>query len=235
LFYTIDVVERFHAAQQLGGSVDPLRFVAFQALGRAIIYANPPSELSERLPLPERHPGEPRRSVVLVDEIDKAPIDVPNDLLMELENMRFYMPELNRTISAPKEMRPIVIITSNSERVLPDAFLRRCVYYDMSFPDHTTLAQIVCSRLKSMPQTSPLVADSLDVLEKVRKRVSGKKPGTAELLDFLLSLRGKRFQPSDSLHSRNDWLVEARSTLLKSTDDQSRILKEISGGLWEIG
>src|SRR3954465_9291968 len=87
LFYLIDVVERFHAAQKPGGIVDPLQFIRFQALGRAILYAAAPNELTTRLPKEHKHPGEPIRSVVLIDEIDKAPRDVPNDLLMEIEGM----------------------------------------------------------------------------------------------------------------------------------------------------
>ena len=136
LFYTIDTIERFHAAQfeRDPAKLDPTRFVRFHALGRAILYAAPPDDLALRLEPDKRHPGTPRRSVVLIDEIDKAPRDVPNDLLMEIEQMRFFMPELNRIVTAPRDMRPILVITSNSEKALPDAFLRRCVYYHMSFP-----------------------------------------------------------------------------------------------------
>jgi len=224
LFYTIDVVERFHAAHQEKGNVDPLRFITFQALGRAILYANVPGELSNRLPEPHNHPGEPRRSVVLIDEIDKAPHDVPNDLLMEIEGMRFFIPELNRTVSAPVGMRPIVVITSNSEKVLPDAFLRRCVYYHMAFPDAGRLKEIVASRVVDLPRSANLLDDAVFVLGHVRQRVTGKKPGTAELLDFVLALRGKGYGPYDTLRNHDRWFGEARVTLLKTTDDRLRAL-----------
>jgi MoxR-like ATPase len=101
LFYTIDQVARFQQAQSTAGEVDPLRFMDFQAMGRAILYARPRDELAKRrLQGWQAHPGEPRRSVVLIDEIDKAPRDFPNDLLMEVERTRFFSPELNLTVQA---------------------------------------------------------------------------------------------------------------------------------------
>ena len=136
LFYTIDQVARFQQAQSTEDEekVNPLLFMEFQAMGRAILYAAPPDELARRLPPWQAHPGAPRRSVVLIDEIDKAPRDFPNDLLMEIERARFFSPELNHTVQAQPRFRPIVVITSNSEKTLAEAFLRRCVYYNIDFP-----------------------------------------------------------------------------------------------------
>jgi MoxR-like ATPase len=228
LFYSIDVVARFHAAHQSGGTVDPLKFITFQALGRAILYANPPNALSDRLPLDYGHPGIALRSVVLIDEIDKAPRDVPNDLLMEIERLQFFIPELNLTVAAPHERRPIVIITSNSEKALPEAFLRRCVYYHLTFPDRGRLKEIVASRMIRLPRTASLLDDAITVFNHVRLHARGKRPGTAELLAFLLALRAKGYEPNDSLRSRGDWSVEARVTLMKSMEDQGSVIEGFS-------
>jgi MoxR-like ATPase len=148
LFYRFDTVGRFHAAQTSKDEADahPARFISFEALGLAILRALP-VEVAQGLRLPEQaldHPGEPRRSVVLIDEIDKAPRDVPNDILVEIETMGFQIPELcgaqrSRVevglSRAEQHLRPIVIFTSNSEKALPDPFLRRCVYYHLEFPE----------------------------------------------------------------------------------------------------
>src|SRR5580698_9872739 len=123
LFYSYDTIARFHAAQDAKGDIDPIRFARFAGLGLAILYANEPTAVA-RFIRPSDHPGQ-RRSVVLIDEVDKAQPDVPNDLLMEIEAMRFDCLEASETISADPNMRPIVVITSNSERKLPGPFLLR--------------------------------------------------------------------------------------------------------------
>ena len=122
------------------------------------------------------------RVVLLIDEIDKADIEFPNDLLQELDRMEFFVYETGETIKA--ETRPLVIITSNNEKELPDAFLRRCFFHYIAFPDHETMTEIVKVHF---PDLKPrLVKEALSVFYEVRE-VPGlkKKPSTSELLDWL--------------------------------------------------
>ena len=120
--------------------------------------------------------------VLLVDEIDKADIEFPNDLLQELDRMEFYCYETNQTIKA--KHRPIIIITSNNEKDLPDAFLRRCFFHYIQFPERDTMQQIVDVHYPKIKKK--LVKDALDIFFDIRK-VPGlkKKPSTSELIDWL--------------------------------------------------
>jgi MoxR-like ATPase len=223
LFYTIDQVDRFHQAQSEEGDVDPLRFMEFQALGRAIIYAVKPDlldKLASRIAQKAGYSDGPRRSVVLIDEIDKAPRDFPNDLLLEIERMRFFIPELKRTIQAEPRFRPIVVVTSNSEKALPDAFLRRCVYYNIDFPDRERLARIVAVRISELPRSATLVEDAIAVFSYLRRLPLRKRPGTAEFLDFVQALMARGLGPTDRLEKDDGWRREAALTLLKVTGDQ---------------
>ena len=124
----------------------------------------------------------PTRPVLLIDEVDKADIEFPNDLLQELDRMEFYVYELNRTIKAAQ--RPIVMITSNNEKELPDAFLRRCFFHYIRFPDEATMQAIIESHYPGVKQR--LVNEALKIFYDMRK-VPGlkKKPSTSELLDWL--------------------------------------------------
>ena len=124
----------------------------------------------------------PKRPVLLIDEIDKADIEFPNDLLQELDRMEFYVYETNETIRA--EVRPVVIITSNNEKELPDAFLRRCFFHYIRFPEAETMNDIVEVHYPGIKQK--LVAEALRIFYDMRK-VPGlkKKPSTSELLDWL--------------------------------------------------
>ncbi|MER2602622.1 MAG: AAA family ATPase, partial [Candidatus Competibacter phosphatis] len=133
LFYRFDTVGRFHAAQTPGADAHPGRYISFAALGKAILHAKLPSFV-EALGVPAHavdHPGERTRSVVLIDEIDKAPRDVPNDILVEIETMQFDIPELSGggqgavrvgldDARNENQYRPIVIFTSNREKALPE-------------------------------------------------------------------------------------------------------------------
>ena len=120
--------------------------------------------------------------VLLVDEVDKADIEFPNDLLQELHRMEFYCYELDKTIKAKK--RPLVIITSNNEKDLPDAFLRRCFFHFIAFPDRAVLESIINVHIPKIKKN--LLKKSLDMFFDVRK-VPGlkKKPTTSELIDWL--------------------------------------------------
>jgi len=124
----------------------------------------------------------PARPVVLIDEIDKADIEFPNDLLQELDRMEFYVYETDETISA--KVRPIIIITSNNEKELPDAFLRRCFFHYIRFPEAEVMQEIVDVHFPGIKEK--LVAEAMRIFYDMRK-VPGlkKKPSTSELLDWL--------------------------------------------------
>ncbi len=122
------------------------------------------------------------QAVLLIDEIDKADIEFPNDLLLELDRMEFHVYETGETVRA--RQRPIVMITSNNEKELPDAFLRRCFFHFISFPDRDTMSRIIEVHYPGIKQT--LVSEALEVFFEVRS-IPGlkKKPSTSELIDWL--------------------------------------------------
>jgi MoxR-like ATPase len=149
--------------------------------------------------------------VLLIDEIDKADIEFPNDLLLELDRMEFYVYETRRTIRA--RHRPIVIITSNNEKELPDAFLRRCFFHYIRFPDRETMQQIVDVHFPDLKHE--LVREALTVFYDIRQ-VPGlkKKPSTSELLDWLKLL-----------------LVEDVSPEVLRTRDPAKLIPPLHGAL----
>jgi MoxR-like ATPase len=130
--------------------------------------------------------------VLLIDEIDKADIEFPNDLLLEIDRMEFYVYETRQTIKA--KHRPIIIITSNNEKELPDAFLRRCFFHYIRFPDRETMEAIVAVHYPGIKQD--LVREALSIFYEVRD-VQGlkKKPSTSELLDWLKLLMAEDMAP----------------------------------------
>jgi MoxR-like ATPase len=129
--------------------------------------------------------------VLLIDEIDKADIEFPNDLLLELDKMEFYCYELQKTIGA--KHRPIILITSNNEKELPDAFLRRCLFHYIRFPDEVTMQQIVDVHFPKIEQE--LVTNAMKVFYGLRDvRGIKKKPSTSELLDWLKLILLERIQ-----------------------------------------
>jgi len=134
-----------------------------------------------------------QRSVLLIDEVDKADIEFPNDLLQELDRMEFHVYETGETIKAVQ--RPVVIITSNNEKELPDAFLRRCFFHFIAFPDEATMRQIVDVHFPGLK--SRLLAEALKLFYDVRS-VPGmkKKPSTSELLDWLKLLMIEDIDPA---------------------------------------
>lgn len=157
------------------------------------------------------------RVVLLIDEIDKADIEFPNDLLQELDRMEFFVYETGETIKA--ETRPLVIITSNNEKELPDAFLRRCFFHYIAFPDHETMIEIVKVHF---PDLKPrLVKEALSVFYEVRE-VPGlkKKPSTSELLDWLKLLMNEDIDET-TLRERdpNKLIPPLHGALLKNEQD----------------
>jgi len=123
-----------------------------------------------------------KQAVLLIDEIDKADIEFPNDLLQELDKMEFFVYETGETIKA--KTRPIIIITSNNEKELPDAFLRRCFFHYINFPDRETMKKIIAVHHPKIKET--LLKEAMDIFFQVRE-VPGlkKKPSTSELIDWL--------------------------------------------------
>ncbi|MFT5166302.1 MAG: MoxR-like ATPase [Saprospiraceae bacterium] len=129
--------------------------------------------------------------ILLIDEIDKADIEFPNDLLLELDKMEFYCYELQRTIKAKN--RPIILITSNNEKELPDAFLRRCLFHYIRFPDNETMQKIIDVHYPGIQQE--LVTNAMKVFYGIREiRGIKKKPSTSELLDWLKLLLMEKIQ-----------------------------------------
>ena len=157
------------------------------------------------------------QAVLLIDEIDKADIEFPNDLLQELDRMEFYCYELQRTISA--KHRPVVIITSNNEKELPDAFLRRCFFHFIRFPDRETMQRIVTVHFPTLPQE--LMAKSMSVFYSIRDvKALKKKPSTSELIDWirLLLVAGVTHEDLNDLDALNE-LPPYLGSLLKNEQD----------------
>lgn len=222
LFYYYDTVGRFYAAQTGEGSRHALDYVTYNALGLAIMRSNPEERVRHLLPPGFEHGGA-RRSVVLIDEVDKAPRDFPNDLLNEVESLFFKIPELgNERVSCSQEMEPILVVTSNSEKHLPDAFLRRCVFYNIPFPDEQRLREIVLSRIGDyFAGESPLLSDALSLFNALRDSNSlRKRPATAELIGWLIALREKGAEPDRPLREYQAPARACMSALVKSAEDQ---------------
>ena len=156
-------------------------------------------------------------AVVLIDEIDKADIEFPNDLLRELDRMEFHVYETQQTIAA--KHRPLVVITSNNEKELPDAFLRRCFFHYIRFPDHETMQRIVDVHFPGLKKA--LLAEALEVFFNLRE-VPGlkKKPSTSELLDWLKLLLAEDIPP-EALRSQDKKVLipPLHGALLKNEQD----------------
>ena len=156
------------------------------------------------------------RAVLLIDEIDKADIEFPNDLLQELDKMEFYVYETNKIIKATK--RPIVIITSNNEKELPEAFLRRCFFHYIQFPDLDTLKKIVEVHFPKIKKT--LLDAALNRFFEIRD-VPGmkKKPSTSEALDWIKLLLIEDINPLDLKSDGKDLLPKLHGALIKNEQD----------------
>jgi MoxR-like ATPase len=157
------------------------------------------------------------KSVLLIDEIDKADIEFPNDLLLELDRMQFFVYETRQTVVA--RQRPVVIITSNNEKELPDAFLRRCFFHYIRFPDRETMERIVQSHYPNIKHE--LAREALNVFFKIRDLPGlKKKPATSELLDWLKLLMIEDLPP-EVLRSKEKAVVipPLHGALLKNEQD----------------
>ena len=155
------------------------------------------------------------QTVLLIDEIDKADLEFPNDLLWELDKMEFYIPETGETVKAT--VRPIVIITSNAEKELPDAFLRRCIFHYIAFPDASMMERIIKAHYPDLEQK--LIDGVLEAFYKIRDiRGLQKKPSTSEVLDWIqaLSIGGI---PVKKLERE----IPFAGVLLKKTEDLKQV------------
>ena len=157
-----------------------------------------------------------RKAVLLIDEIDKADIEFPNDLLQELDRMEFFVYETGETIRA--RHRPIVIITSNNEKELPDAFLRRCFFHYIRFPDMETLQRIVDVHYPGIKQT--LVREALTQFYEIRETAGlKKKPSTSEALDWIRLLVADDVAPETLRGDARNALPKLHGALLKNEQD----------------
>jgi MoxR-like ATPase len=157
-----------------------------------------------------------RKSVLLIDEIDKADIEFPNDLLQELDRMEFHVYETGETVTA--RVRPIVIITSNNEKELPDAFLRRCFFHYIRFPDAETLERIVEVHYPDIKKT--LLRNALTQFYEIRETPGlKKKPSTSEALDWIRLLVAEDVDPADLRGEVKNALPRLYGALLKNEQD----------------
>ena len=158
-----------------------------------------------------------KQVVLLIDEIDKADIEFPNDLLWELDRMEFYIPETGETVRACT--RPVVIITSNAEKELPDAFLRRCIFHHIAFPDRVMMRKIVSVHFPKLEEE--LVGRAIERFYQLREKGSLlKKPGTSELLDWLQALQIGGVDPACLEET-----LPFAGALLKRSEDLERVMQ----------
>ena len=243
LFYIYDAVRHFHAGQA-GGAVDVRDFIEYQALGLAILAGLP---LESRRPFLSpallagaagQGPGNilltepnPIQSVVVIDEIDKAPRDFPNDLLEEIESMRFRVPELGglETPAIEAALRPAVFLTTNAERALPDTFLRRCAFLHIDSPKGEALERIVSRRLESLFRSgSRFVKDVISFVDFARADQRLKKPpSTSELLQFLQTAYALGVSPDLGLDEQAEKIDPALRLLAKTAEDLAILRSEL--------
>ncbi|MDJ0911805.1 MAG: MoxR family ATPase [Woeseiaceae bacterium] len=224
--YTYDALSHLQATQA-GSKATTLDFIRWSAFGEAVLKANEPENVRD-IYKPEGGHTEKQRSVVLIDEIDKAPRDFPNDLLNEVDGMYFRIPELdNRKVEA--DLRPVLILTSNSEKNLPEAFLRRCAFYHIPFPERDRLEQIVNRRLGERISDNPdLQREAFEIFELLRDPMSGlvKRPATSELLSWLHVLTANG---AAATLTAPEQIEPALCVLTKLTEDRNKARTLIEG------
>ncbi|MEM7658277.1 MAG: MoxR family ATPase [Bacteroidota bacterium] len=208
LFYRYDSLSHFHDAQlHQDKEIKVEEYLTFEALGEAI------------------RQSPKQRSVVLIDEIDKAPRDLPNDILNELENMQFTVKETGESFTADLQNRPIVIMTSNSEKNLPDAFLRRVVYFHIPFPDKGTLQEIVDNRLAlSEDFRQRMLSQAIDHFLEIRNGKGLRKPpATAELLAWIHILHREKIDLARDTTEQLEKIAMSYSILAKNKEDLRKL------------
>lgn len=238
LFYRFDTLRRFQAVHTPGMSTDTRDYITFEALGRAIIESQPFAAVADLARVEKEFPG-PRRSVVLIDEIDKAPRDFPNDLLNEIERNFFRISEWTdptkggiRTVQANIDLLPIVILTSNSEKNLPAPFLRRCVFHHIRFPSRQEkgrLVNIIRSRVSAPDER--LVESASDFFYDIRDKLHLEKlPTSYELVQWLTILHtpdwfgaGVKVMGKTLSDLPLERLKETLGVIAKTVDDRDEI------------
>jgi len=222
LFYTYDAISHFYDANIKNEAKPALKkHIELNALGMAIVAS---MESEDKLSVPCNNTPDdnvPRNSVVLIDEIDKAPNDFPNDLLHELEKYKFRIKEAGmREFSKGTNSTILIIITSNGEKNLPEAFLRRCVFFNIKFPETEFLLKI----LKKHELIEKLKGNQLAVLKtfhEIRKLCTYKKPSTAELIAWVKIIIQK-----DILVSDLSELAKTLPVIVKDNNDLATVLKQ---------
>jgi MoxR-like ATPase len=229
LFYRYDALRHFHDAQFRKEGSTPDQYISYEAFGLAVLLSMQPENANQHLP-PEWRDKGPTRSVVLIDEIDKAPRDLPNDILNEMENMSFTVHEAGRKFAADQPFRPILILSSNSEKSLPDAFLRRCVFYHISFPSRERLRAIVQKRLRFDDGFSERMIDqALNHFDRIRSLPLKKKPATAELLAWLQIIGRMQIDVNNLKPQETDILAITYSILAKNKEDLALLKSKMLG------
>ncbi len=201
--YVYDTVQRLYDSRFGDGDVkDIRRYIRLGPLGEAM--------------------ASPERVVLLIDEVDKADIEFPNDLLHELDRMRFVIPETGDEVVA--KQRPVVVITSNNEKELPDAFLRRCVFHFIDFPDADLMRRIVAVHHPRLDEA--LLEQALAAFYELRemKRLR-KRPSTSELIDWIAVLKAAGLTAV-----KLEGAVPFLGTLLKKEQDLASLADQLSGG-----
>lgn len=230
LFYTYDALSHFQAANLRAEQTAPEKFITLNAFGRAIAYSDPSrQDFAEKFGL--ELPAQALNSVVLIDEVDKAPRDFTNDLLDEILNYRFAIRELPGFEAQKAEgSKIVVILTSNSEKNLPDAFLRRCAFFHIPFPKGEQLRNIVEVHLGKVPDAAQESYRRLiKFFEDARSKSVRKAPATAELITWLRILNIEKFHVAATAERRR--LLERNLSFLVKTKDD---LEAIQGLLDEI-
>ena len=239
LFYKYNALNHFRDAQSGKADINPMDYISFEPLGQAILTSAT------------------KRHVILIDEIDKAPRDFPNDVLFEFEEMAFRVEEAskeevqawaknNKQYSGVKvddqgfirfagknNERPILLITSNTEKNLPEAFLRRCVYYHIPFPDKEVLAEIVQAKVPLDPAfVEQMLPAALEYFREIREKKLRKSPATAELIAWIHLLNKKainvainRARGADE--QLKEELLRSFTVLLKNKEDRRRMEEEL--------
>ena len=229
LFYRYDAIRHFHASQTSGES-SAQAFLQLQPLGRAIFDAMPP-ESRVAFGGEPLSSAPPKRSLVIVDEIDKAPRDFPNDLLYEFDHLRFRVPEFDNYESPPIDdaLRPILLITTNAEQLLPDAFLRRCAFLHLEPPRGAELAALIERRFQGrLVADHPLLRDIVALSDRLRERGQLERaPSSAELLQFIAAILSAGGRPDLGLAEQPTPVTAYLPLLAKSASDAQRLAAEI--------
>jgi MoxR-like ATPase len=230
LFYRYDAMRHFQDVHIRRMDCPVENYIIYGPLGRAILRA---ANRTDKF-LPTTYQNEQQqRSVVLVDEIDKAPHDLPNDILNELESMSFEVRELGHTFKAVQAYRPILVLTSNLERELPEAFRRRCAFYHINFPTNDArgearLKSIIRRRLPKSEQYTPeMLSHAVRLFLSIRELPLEKKPSTAEMINWIDLLQRIALNVKDGkdLDNKEYDILAASFALLAKSDEDLRKLR----------